>query len=180
MGDRCLYTRLTEEEIDRQRGECFPARANVLTKSGARNIESVSSGELVWDGAQWTRVIGWTHRDGAHVGPFIRLLIDDGGQLVLSKGHFLYTDTGLRVAASVKVGMRVSSGFVVNVNSVVRKGLYNLQTSSGDVVVNGVRCSTYTDAVEPVTAHALLTPVRFGWWVESRTRVRWWVSVGWD
>ena len=69
-------------------------------------------------------MIRWTHRDAALVSPFMRLLIDDGGQLVLPKGHFLYTDAWVRVVASKKVGMRVSSCFIVNVNNMVRKGLY--------------------------------------------------------
>ena len=55
-------------------------------------------------------MIRWAHRNAAHVSSFVRLLIDDGGQLVLSKGHFLYTDAWLRVAASKKLGMCVSSG----------------------------------------------------------------------
>lgn len=39
-------------------------------------------------------------------------------------------------------------------------GLYNPQTVDGDLVVDGVVVSTYTTAVEPNMAHALLTPVR--------------------
>jgi hypothetical protein len=39
-------------------------------------------------------------------------------------------------------------------------GLYNPQTLHGDIVVDGVRASTYTEAVDPVFAHAVLAPVR--------------------
>lgn len=39
-------------------------------------------------------------------------------------------------------------------------GLYNPQTVDGDLVVDGIVVSTYTTAVEPNMAHALLTPVR--------------------
>ena len=39
-------------------------------------------------------------------------------------------------------------------------GLYNLQTLHGDVVVGGLRASTYTTAVDPAVAHRLLWPLR--------------------
>lgn len=39
-------------------------------------------------------------------------------------------------------------------------GLYNPQTVDGDLVIDGIVVSTYTTAVEPNMAHALLAPVR--------------------
>lgn len=39
-------------------------------------------------------------------------------------------------------------------------GLYNPQTLDGRIVVNGIIASTYTTAVIPEAAHALLTPLR--------------------
>ena len=39
-------------------------------------------------------------------------------------------------------------------------GLYNPQTMHGNIVVNGVQASTYTTALHPSAAHALLTPLR--------------------
>jgi hypothetical protein len=46
------------------------------------------------------------------------------------------------------------------VSKVLATGLYNPQTLQGDVVVDNVRASTYTTAVEPAFAHAVLTPLR--------------------
>jgi hypothetical protein len=40
------------------------------------------------------------------------------------------------------------------------EGLYNPHTMHGDIVVDGVHTSTYTDSVAPALAHALLWPVR--------------------
>ena len=37
---------------------------------------------------------------------------------------------------------------------------YNPHTLNGDIVVNGIKTSTYTAAVEPSLAHSLLWPVR--------------------
>ena len=39
-------------------------------------------------------------------------------------------------------------------------GLYNPHTMDGDIVVNGIKTSTYTAAIEPSLAHSLLWPVR--------------------
>jgi Hint module len=41
-----------------------------------------------------------------------------------------------------------------------REGLFNPQTLHGDVVVDGLRASSYTTAVEPAVAHRLLWPLR--------------------
>ena len=39
-------------------------------------------------------------------------------------------------------------------------GLFNPQTKHGDIVVDGVRVSTYTHAVHRNMAHAMLAPFR--------------------
>ncbi len=49
---------------------------------------------------------------------------------------------------------------VVAVSPEVATGLYNPQTLSGDIVVNGIRASTYTAAIAPSLAHVALWPVR--------------------
>lgn len=54
---------------------------------------------------------------------------------------------------------------VVRVGRTWARGLYNPQTTDGSIVVDGVVVSTYTEAVAPRTAHALLAPLRamFKW-----------------
>ena len=42
----------------------------------------------------------------------------------------------------------------------IATGLYNPHTLNGDIMVNGVKTSTYTAAVAPTLAHAALWPVR--------------------
>ena len=39
-------------------------------------------------------------------------------------------------------------------------GLYNPHTLTNDLIVNGVRVSALTDAVDPALGHALLWPAR--------------------
>ena len=49
---------------------------------------------------------------------------------------------------------------VVAVSTETATGLYNPHTLNGDIVVNGIKTSTYTAAVAPALAHAALWPVR--------------------
>lgn len=74
----------------------------------------------------------------------------------------MYANGGLKVARDVRVGDRMSSGLVRNVRRVVRKGLYNPQTESGVIMVDGIVVSCYTEAIQPIVAHALLSWVRGG------------------
>ena len=49
---------------------------------------------------------------------------------------------------------------VVAVATETATGLYNPHTLNGDIIVNGIKTSTYTAAVAPALAHAALWPVR--------------------
>ena len=49
---------------------------------------------------------------------------------------------------------------VLSVSNEVAIGLFNPHTLSGDIMVNGVKTSSYTAAVAPGLAHAALWPVR--------------------
>lgn len=45
------------------------------------------------------------------------------------------------------------------VAKVARRGPYNPQTLSGHIVVNGVKASTYTTAIQQIAAHSFLRPL---------------------
>jgi hypothetical protein len=99
--------------------------------------------------------------------------------LTLSPGHFIYIVDESAAASEVENGMPkmkaipardVRIGDIVQTNngraevvgiSMVRgKGLYNPHTLDGDIIVNGILTTVYTDAIRPELAHALLAPVR--------------------
>lgn len=88
------------------------------------------------------------------------------GTLTLSSGHYLYVNDGRLVQAGlVKVGdfLETADGTpaVITGKTVVHAiGLYNPHTLHGDILVNGFRTTTYTNALSPLLAHALLAPVR--------------------
>jgi len=87
------------------------------------------------------------------------------GELLITQDHYLYVNDKLAVASTVRVGDMVvgfdGSKVAVSAVSVERaSGLYNPQTLHGDIVVDGIKTSTYTAAVAPALAHAALWPVR--------------------
>lgn len=67
-------------------------------------------------------------------------------------------------AHQVQVGdlLQTANGMfrVLRLTNVRMQGLFNPQTEHGDILVDGVRVSTYTDAIPPTTAHSMITPVR--------------------
>jgi len=95
---------------------------------------------------------------------FVKITVA-GHALRLSPDHYLYANSRLAVASSVNVGDSVvlfdgSSATVTGVTTEWAVGLYNPHTLQGDIIVNGVKTSTYTRAIAPALAHVLLWPAR--------------------
>jgi hypothetical protein len=147
---------------------CFPADATVTTYAGAvKRMDELLAGDRVHVGrGQFSEVFMFTHKTADVYSEFV--IVDTaatGSRLRLSPGHYMYVNGGLAAAKTVAVGDSVELGdgsmdTVAAVSSAVLKGLYNPQTLQGDIVVDNVRASTYTTAVEPMFAHAILTPLR--------------------
>eukprot|EP00173_Palmaria_palmata_P003570 Plantae.Rhodophyta-Palmaria_palmata.ctg3754.p1 GENE.Plantae.Rhodophyta-Palmaria_palmata.ctg3754~~Plantae.Rhodophyta-Palmaria_palmata.ctg3754.p1 ORF type:complete len:157 (+),score=28.33 Plantae.Rhodophyta-Palmaria_palmata.ctg3754:952-1422(+) len=113
----------------------------------------------------FSRVFMFTHKSADTKSTFVRIATDSGARVELTPGHYIYANNNLVAAATVKDGdrLRLSDGrdaIVLSVSTVQLAGLYNPQTVSGDIAVDGVVSSTYTTAVKPVFAHALLAPMR--------------------
>lgn len=174
----CLYTTITVEEFNDQRGEaCFPSNSKISLSHGKqKTMYDLSIGDDVLQTYSSNRnvgkVIAWTHRDYNRVYRFLQIRTKNGNSLTVSHGHFVYADDTLMPARLIKIGMVMRMAFpdgdgdgngnvVEYVKTVWRIGLFNPQTSHGDIVVDGFVCSTYTEAVAVNTAHALLSPVRF-------------------
>lgn len=154
------------ESSDGERA-CFPAKANVRTMTrGIVDISDVRVGEFVSGGkGTWTRAIGFSHRDRFARVKMVEISARSGQRVRASEGHYMYTWRGLTAAGDVTTAdwIRVENGTMERVSSVKRvadTGLVNLQTVSGDVVVDGVWASTYTTAVRTEIAHAALAPLR--------------------
>lgn len=162
---------------DQEERACFPAAAPVLLESGLTvPMSSVKIGDRVlsgWDEhgvALFADVYMFSHMDKAIVSSFVLVEVSNGSNLEISPGHYMYINGRLGTANSVCMGDVVGTrnGEIQRVKSVRRvrrKGLYNPQTMSGDIVVAGVKVSTYTSALEPVIASALMSPLRAVHWM---------------
>lgn len=153
---------------------CFPAGATVLLESGETiTLSQLSVGDRVLSGrGGFSEVLAFTHANSIAWTQFIRVKTAGGHALSLTTSHFLPVNGLLLRAGDVRVGDVISTMVMENRSWTVRDdhvtsvefrmetGLYNPQTARGDIVVDGVIASCYTDAVEPLAAHALLSPLR--------------------
>lgn len=145
----------------------FPSDATVELQDGSVvSMSSVAIGDVVKVGPnRYSKVFMFTHKSAVTTNHFLTLRTASGASLALTAGHYIYADGSLVAASSVKIGYSVTLGngamdTVVSIGSMTGTGLYNPQTINGDIVVNGIVSSTYTTAVEPTFAHAILTPLR--------------------
>lgn len=160
-------TPFSSEEDDDDGSACFPSSATVELVDGSTvAMSELSIGDVVKVGPnEFSRVFMFTHKMSDTVNKFVKLTTSSGKQLTLTGGHYIYADGSLTAASNVVVGaeLRLGNGGVDKVVSIQAgkdSGLYNPQTTHGDIVVNGVVSSTYTTAVEPSFAHAILAPFR--------------------
>lgn len=163
VGSSCFY----KQDESKKRAACFPGNARVVVEGGGvKSMSDVRVGDRVQVGPDvYSSVFGWTHRDESSVATFVRVTLNSKEVLVATEGHYVYVQGGVKQMRGVRVGdyMRRAKGgwgTVVSVEWEVRKGIYNPQTVYGDIVVEGVVCTTYTEAIEPAVAHTLLAPLR--------------------
>jgi Hint module len=116
----------------------------------------------------FTKVLLFTHADDAIETEFVNIHWDlESSPISLSPNHYIHCNGKLVVASAVQVGDTIISGVdggrSLTVTGVDRKrmvGLYNPQTASGNIVVNGIVASTFTTAVPIKLAQVLLTPLK--------------------
>ena len=157
---------------------CFPASARAIRADGTPvRMEDIAVGDVLRvGGGKTSPVFMFTHKDSDYVGRFVELTVGDA-KLTLTSSHFLYVNGALAAAKTVSVGddVEMENGDIRSVSTVrevMERGIYNPQTVHGDIVVEGIRASTYTQAVEATFAHAALAPLRaafetFGWFTTA-------------
>ncbi len=146
---------------------CFPGTATVYNADGASvQMERLKGGDVVRvdeHGAS-SAIIAFTHRKSQG---FYRFVSIETARttLEISGEHYVYANGEPVRADAVKVGdwLRVAGGetaVVLRVGAVMRRGLFAPHTRHGDIVVNGVVCSTYTALLPHTVAHATMAAVR--------------------
>jgi Hint module len=129
-------------------------------------VSSISIGDVVRVGpSAFSPVFIFTHKVSSLQSEFVSLETVGGAYVRLTEGHYIYANGALVAAGLVRAGDALvtrdgGEDVVVRVRRVTGVGLFNPQTVHGDIVVDGVLVSTYTMAVEPGFAHAMLAPLR--------------------
>ncbi len=148
--------------------DCFPGDSKVLVEGGAmKRIDEIQIGDRVAvGGGTYSEVFMLTHKLEQGVFEFVAIRTACGRVIRLTRGHYLPLNGVYKRAGEAVAGDKVyledgAVSTVVDVRVVSGVGLFNLQTMHGDIVVDGVRASTYTEAVERNMAHAMLAPLRF-------------------
>ncbi|KAJ8902199.1 hypothetical protein NDN08_006607 [Rhodosorus marinus] len=155
-------TLMEQCDPDPEEVACFPGNAVVTLEDGTtKAMDGLEAGDTVLGGhGEYSDVFGFSHRDSTEFGKFVRLQTSTNF-IELSPNHYLVVGDKLVAAKDVKVGDEISlaNGDLTTVTAVHRvqlKGVYNPHTMSGDIVVNGVITSTYTQTVNPSLAKLLL------------------------
>lgn len=146
---------------------CFPGDALVNLEDGSSiRMSELSIGQkIAVGGGQFSDVFAFTHADNKRQYSFVRMDTSGGNSLIATASHFIYLNGVMKPAGSARVGDYLvrddgSRDSIVVVGRENGSGLYNPQTISGNIIVNGFLSSTYTTTVEPRIAFALLGPVR--------------------
>lgn len=149
---------------------CFPAAAAVTLDTGAVvAMADLRLGARVRvSQEQHSDIFFFSHRAVVPgvMHPFLRIATVAGPTVTLSPEHYLYVNGVLAAARTARPGdlLSLADGAESPVLSVVpvrAEGLFAPHSLHGDIVVDGVRASTYTTAVHPRLAHhVLLAPLR--------------------
>jgi hypothetical protein len=149
---------------------CFPADAKVMLENGTEiMMKDVEIGTRVRTGAKESSdVFMFSHKFEEAVYSFLELTTKSGNKLTVTGSHFIYINGVAAQAQTAKEGdfLTLANGEkseVVAIQTVRKTGLYNPHTVHGDIVVDGVLTTTYTDALHPRLAHALLWPIRMAY-----------------
>uniref|UniRef100_A0A7S1TAY2 Hint domain-containing protein n=1 Tax=Compsopogon caeruleus TaxID=31354 RepID=A0A7S1TAY2_9RHOD len=152
---------------------CFPKGSLVSFPSGEHApIETLNIGDRILVGTGvYSEVFFFSHRDPNQISDFMSIHAqgESGTKtLTLSPSHLIFVNGTLKAARLALVGDFVASSSgaplkIICVETVRQEGLYNPHTSTGILVVNGIRTSCFTEAVEPKLAHALLRPLELAY-----------------
>lgn len=147
---------------------CFPADSIVQVQGGAavRMFDLQHSDNVAIGDGKHSEVFFFGHKHATEMANFVHIYTEGSAKpLRLSPGHYLYANGKLATARTVVVGDDLETGdgkmtAVTSVRVAPAQGLYAPTTMHGNIVVDGIVVSSYTDALHPRTAHNLLAPLR--------------------
>eukprot|EP00172_Hildenbrandia_rubra_P003683 Plantae.Rhodophyta-Hildenbrandia_rubra.ctg6171.p1 GENE.Plantae.Rhodophyta-Hildenbrandia_rubra.ctg6171~~Plantae.Rhodophyta-Hildenbrandia_rubra.ctg6171.p1 ORF type:complete len:805 (-),score=130.68 Plantae.Rhodophyta-Hildenbrandia_rubra.ctg6171:2098-4512(-) len=155
--------------------ECFPWFATVELENGeTTTMSELSVGDRVKVSSEkYSEVYIFSHYDPDAVSQFVQLKVkseesNEKFVLTASHGHLIKTERGYLSARDVQVG---DSVYGVGGNSLTvfasvlieSRGLFSPHTMDGDILVDGILASTYSDVLPRKVSHALLLPERISY-----------------
>jgi len=167
-------------------GGCFPGSALVQLENGnLMRMDKLQIGDRIQIGDNRTsEVFLFSHNDAMAETDFVEIVvsrfsandeIEIKQNLRLTPGHlvYVYHDAEKKISAvparDIRMGQFLAISIdqshtqlprVLKISTVRDKGLYNPHTLDGNLLVNGILVSSYTDAIPLPLAHALLAPAR--------------------
>lgn len=128
---------------------CFPAHAQVETRSGLVDISTIKVGDEVWTPAGWEEIYLQGHADWK-LHPYVEVFAANFSTM-LSPDHYILADSEFRLARNLQPGMTVCLGKpwfnCVAVSHVFHKlavGAFNPYVKSGEMYVDGFRHSCHS------------------------------------
>lgn len=178
-GDKSVNTSSLARE-GAHHDSCFPSSAMVHVEGASVRMDRVSKQHALHLPASGSNpsvrnsIFFFGHRNARESQKYLALSYghvdvhdSERGVLKISHGHYLYVNGVLQVARNVRAGDMLRSGVdnrdsvqVTAVDTVVLTGIHSPVTTHGDLVVDGIVVSSYTDAIDRRLAARLLWPVK--------------------
>lgn len=157
----------TEETVDGS--SCFPGDARVELQGGKRvRMADLRIGDVIRVGREeFSAVFMFSHRSKrTRVERYVQLKVGDGREVTMTEGHMVRVKgKGYIRGGSIEAGELVESvqGWeqVKEIERVEGWGLYSPQTVQGEIVVDDVICSTWSEEVGGSMGVGLMAPVRW-------------------
>lgn len=129
--------------------DCFASTASVETPDGMVAMDKLRVGDLVRTSpTTFERVTHWLHRNESCAQQFIVMGLSTEKTLAVTGSHNVFTEAGEAVfARDIVVGDALGGGAVVmSIETIESTGFYCPLTESGELFVDGVRCSCFARA----------------------------------
>jgi hypothetical protein len=124
---------------------CFSRFNDVEVQGqGMISMDAIKVGDYVRTGTDFSRVFSLAHLDHDVEADFLQIYADGLQKpLEITGMHMLFSSGKAVRADEVSVGDMLGDSKVSEIKSVKRTGVYAPVTESGDIVVNGIRASSY-------------------------------------
>ena len=128
---------------------CFSGESLVELKSGMKiPMKYLKKGDVIKTSLKedYSEVVAWLHKDSDEYTNYLEIATDCGERIVVSHSHVLFknkTNNKEVFAGDLKVGDKLQNKKIVSIANIVEEGYYAPITLSGELLVDGFRCSSF-------------------------------------